>query len=118
MTNNDLEFFKRLLEDRKIQIQKNISDAANEVSALRDSGASDEIDIASINADQLIEQSISQQQNTELVEIDVALAKIADKSYGICEMCEEDIAMARLKAKPHAKYCITCREIIEKTARK
>ena len=32
----------------------------------------------------------------------------------ICEMCEEEISMARLRAKPTAKYCIVCREIIEK----
>ncbi|CAD7286333.1 RNA polymerase-binding protein DksA [Campylobacter suis] len=117
MTNNDLEFFKKLLEERKIQIKKNILDSANEVSGLRDSGASDEIDIASINADQLIEQSISVQQQNELSEIERSLVKISNKTYGICEMCEEDIAPARLKAKPHARYCITCREIVEKTAK-
>ncbi|MGG7047558.1 MULTISPECIES: RNA polymerase-binding protein DksA [unclassified Campylobacter] len=117
MTNNDLEFFKKLLEERKIQIKKNILDSANEVSGLRESGASDEIDIASINADQLIEQSISVQQQNELSEIERSLVKISNKTYGICEMCEEDIAPARLKAKPHARYCITCREIVEKTAK-
>ena len=78
---------------------------------------SDEFDIASINTDQLIEQSISAQQKAELYEIDEALEKIANKTYGICDMCEEDISIPRLKVKPHAKYCIACREIIEKTAK-
>lgn len=114
MTDHELEFFKKILEERKIQIKKNIEDASNELSGLRDSGASDEIDIASINTDQLIEQSISAQQKSELAQIDYALSKIFNKTYGICEMCEEEITVARLKVKPHARYCITCREIVEK----
>ena len=51
------------------------------------------------------------------MEIDEALEKIANKTYGICDMCEEEIGIPRLKVKPHAKYCIACREIIEKTAK-
>lgn len=117
MTTNDLEHFKKLLEDRKVQIRKNIDDALKEVDGMRDSGVSDEMDIASINTDELIEQSISAQQKAELVEIDRALSKIFNQTYGVCEMCEEDISPARLKAKPHARYCIVCREIVEKTAK-
>lgn len=117
MNDNDLEFFKKVLSERKAQIEKNIADVNSEMSGLRDSGASDEADIASINADTLIEQSISAQQKAELNEINRALHKIAHGNYGVCEMCEEDIAMARLKVKPHATYCITCREIVEKTAK-
>lgn len=88
------------------------------MAALRASGVSDEFDIATVNADQLIEQSIGAQQRYELAAIDVALGKIANKTYGICEMCEEDIGIARLKVKPHARYCIVCREIVEKTSKK
>ena len=110
MTQNELNFFKKLLEERKLQIKKNIYDSSVEVSGLRDSGAS-------VNTDQLIEQSISTQQRAELHEIDEALEKIANKTYGICDMCEEEIGIPRLKVKPHAKYCIACREIIEKTAK-
>ena len=50
----------------------------------------------------------------ELAEIEAALGKIKAKQYGICEMCEDDIGFQRLKVKPHAKYCIVCRPIVEK----
>jgi len=66
----------------------------------------------------MIEQAISSQQSRELAEIDFSLSKIENGGYGICEMCEEDISFQRLKVKPHAKYCIVCREIIEKSAKK
>ncbi|MCR4941922.1 MAG: RNA polymerase-binding protein DksA [Campylobacter sp.] len=117
MNDKDLSYFKNLLLTRKAQILKNLADATNEAGARRDCGAVDEADIASISSDELIGQSISAQQQTELAEIETSLKKIEDKTYGICEMCEEDIAMARMKAKPHAKYCIICREIVEKTQR-
>ncbi|ABK83183.1 RNA polymerase-binding protein DksA [Campylobacter fetus] len=114
MRQSDLEFFKNLLEERKIQINKNILDAADEINGLRQSGASDEFDFASINADAILEHSISAKQRSELNEIDESLKKIANRTYGICDMCEDEIDIERLKVKPNAKYCITCREIIEK----
>lgn len=117
MNEKDLQKFKNILEQRRTQIEHNLGEAQNESAGLRDSGATDEIDIANINTDQLIEQSISNQQKYELAEIDRALSKIFNKTYGICEMCEEEIDMARLKVKPHARYCILCREIVEKTTK-
>ena len=36
-----------------------------------------------------------------------ALAKLDDGTYGLCEVCEEPIAAARLEAMPAARYCIT-----------
>ncbi|AII14134.1 DnaK suppressor protein [Campylobacter iguaniorum] len=118
MKKSDLDFFKELLEERKVQIKKNIIDSANEINGLRESGASDEFDFANINADAILEQSISIKQKQELAEIDLSLSKIADGSYGICEMCEDEIDIERMKVKPHARYCITCREIIEKNNKK
>lgn len=117
MNEKELQKFKNILEQRRAQIEQNLDDAQMETAGLRDSGASDELDIASINTDQLIEQSISNQQKHELAEIERALSKIFNKTYGICEMCEEEIDSARLMVKPHARYCILCREIVEKTTK-
>ncbi|PID47189.1 MAG: molecular chaperone DnaK suppressor DksA [Proteobacteria bacterium] len=118
MRQSDLVFFKGLLSDRKKQIIKNIHDVSLEMESLSQSEANDEIDYASISIDKNIEQAITAQQSKELASIEFAIAKIEKGSYGVCEMCEEDIGFARLKVKPHAKYCIACREIIEKTSKK
>lgn len=115
MTTGQLEYFKELLLERKKQIQRNINDAASEIDGLRQSGATDELDFASISADEELEHSISAKQQQELREIDQSLKKIESGIYGICDMCEDDIDIERLKVKPHARYCITCREIAEKT---
>jgi len=114
MRNSELEFFIDMLESRKAQIQKNIMGVEKELKELNSLELNDEADHASVSNDNLREVAIGQQQELELIEIQVALGKIKDKQYGICEMCEEDISIQRLKVKPHAKYCIDCREIVEK----
>jgi DnaK suppressor protein len=43
-----------------------------------------------------------------LAEIDLALARIDDGSYGSCERCGEPISTARLAARPAARTCIGC----------
>ena len=48
------------------------------------------------------------------MEIEESLKQIKDKSYGICNLCEEPINIERLKVKIFAKYCIPCREEMEK----
>ena len=39
--------------------------------------------------------------------------KKKDGTYGTCDMCDESIAIGRLRAKPFAKFCTPCREIYE-----
>ncbi len=116
MKEEDYKFFKEELEKRKEQIKKIVKDNEKEIRALNRTEASDEADHATISTDSAIEQAINNQQLKELKEIEYALFKIENKTYGICEMCEEPIGVQRLKVKPQAKYCIVCREIVEKTS--
>ncbi len=117
MRDNDLKYFEDLLLSRKVQIRKNIKDAARGIASLKDDEVGDDADHASISTDRMIEQAISAKQTRELGEINFSIDKIRSGGYGVCEMCEEDISFQRLKVKPHAKYCIVCREIVEKQNR-
>jgi RNA polymerase-binding protein DksA len=47
-------------------------------------------------------------ERQELQEIEAALARIRDGSYGICISCGGEISRARLIADPRAKHCPTC----------
>ena len=115
MQASELNYFKDILESRKEQIQKNINGVNSELDELNALELNDEGDHASVNNNSMVESAIVQQQTKELEEIEVALAKIGNGEYGICEMCEDDIGFQRLKVKPHAIYCIDCREIVEKS---
>ena len=114
MKASDLKFFQEVLESRKAQIEKNLDESAKEIEGLNDQELKDEGDFASVSADNMVENAISSQQAGELREINIALSKIKNGGYGTCEMCEEPIGIPRLKVKPHATYCIVCKEMLEK----
>ena len=115
MQTSELEYFKEILESRQAQIVKNISGVNDELEQLSSLELSDEGDHASVDNNSMVESAIVQQQEQELREINVTLGKISAGDYGICEMCEDPIGFQRLKVKPHAIYCIDCREIVEKS---
>lgn len=57
--------------------------------------------------------SMAQRHAVELEQIDAALARIADGTYGECEECGGDIGVARLEVQPTARLCIACQERLE-----
>ena len=113
MQESELNYFRDVLNSRKEQILKNINGVNDELSQLNALEMNDESDQASVDNNSLIESKIGEKQFDELKEIDNIMKKINDKTYGICEMCEEKIGFQRLKVKPHALYCIECRKIVE-----
>ncbi|MBD3792208.1 MAG: RNA polymerase-binding protein DksA [Campylobacterales bacterium] len=114
MKTSELNYFKKILEDRKLQILKNINGAHDELDQLGSCELNDEGDHASVSNSVMIDSVIARQQQQELNDIDRALARIASGEYGTCAMCGVEIGFQRLKVKPHAIYCIDCREIVEK----
>jgi len=48
----------------------------------------------------------------ELHDIDRALARIAEGSYGVCSRCGKRITVARLDARPTAELCIDCARLV------
>ena len=57
--------------------------------------------------------SMAQRHAVELEQIDAALARIANGSYGECEECDGDIGVSRLEVQPTARLCIACQERLE-----
>lgn len=51
----------------------------------------------------------------ELQELNAAIERIADGSYGACSDCGDDIPVARLHAYPGAMRCVSCQTIYERT---
>ncbi len=51
-------------------------------------------------------------EKTLLREVEEALARVKEGTYGICAECEEPISPKRLQALPWAKFCVRCQEIL------
>lgn len=63
-------------------------------------------DSGQVAAEQGENQALAAQLRSELEEVERALAKLDDGTYGRCETCGEPIAPARLEAMPAARHCI------------
>ena len=61
------------------------------------------------NVDREIDLHLSAQARATVHEIDLALAKIEDGTYGRCEQCGNPIPEPRLQALPHAALCVSCK---------
>jgi len=114
LNKEELEFFKNELMELKSKIIDHIKKSSNKIDLMRQQNPNDEGDYSVLLNDSSIENKIIEKQLKELNEIETALGKITEGKYGICEMCEDEISVERLKVKPYAKYCISCREINEK----
>jgi len=53
--------------------------------------------------------TLSAQALAAVEEIDIALAKVKDGTYGVCEQCHNTIPKERLRALPNAALCVQCK---------
>ncbi|MFF1251594.1 TraR/DksA family transcriptional regulator [Pseudarthrobacter sp. NPDC058329] len=108
----DYERFRLLLEEereRKLALLPALrADIASANSARQDSNVDDEHDPegATIAFELSQASALLKQSSAGLDQVDAALAKIADGTYGICAVCGEAIAEGRLEARPWTPFCI------------
>ena len=114
LNKKEITFFKKALEKERLKIVKNLNLTAGELNTYATQMPKDEADYANLALEQSFSHNIQKKQAAYLIEIEESLKQIKDKSYGICNLCEEPINIERLKVKIFAKYCIPCREEMEK----
>jgi DnaK suppressor protein len=74
-------------------------------------------DLSQFDLDSDINYSLLQGQLERLKNIEEALRKLEEGTYGYCEECGEPISIKRLKVLPFARYCVRCQEKIEKLSK-
>ena len=113
-----IELLENILKTRKEQLTSQTSSSKKLINELLNEEVNDDLDYAEISSDSYNMYTLRNKQIEELQEIEIALNKIENKTYGVCDMCDEAIGVKRLKAKPHAKFCVECRPIYEKSLAK
>jgi DnaK suppressor protein len=85
-------------------------DHASIVEASTGSNADDEHDPegATIAFERSQVESLVRQARRHLQELEAALVRVEDTTYGICEGCGRPIPVARLRARPVARRCVGC----------
>jgi DnaK suppressor protein len=113
----DQQRFKKILTDMRDQLRKNAERALSGDVHLDPDDFPDELDTASSEANLAFTGRLRERERGLLAKIDAALQKIEDGVYGQCEMCEEEIDVKRLEARPVAELCIDCKAEQEKLER-
>jgi DnaK suppressor protein len=74
----------------------------------------DVIDRSDVEGEWFTKERMSQHWKTELAQINVSLHRIETGTFGVCEECESDIPVKRLRVRPDAALCLDCQEVYEK----
>lgn len=118
LTKKELEHFKMVLEGRRMIIAGDVNQMEEEALKFSRQMASGDLsnmpihmaDLGSDNFEQEFTLSLIENEEGELRMVEKALSKIDDKSFGICEGCQNPIKKRRLKALPYAKLCMECKQ--------
>jgi DnaK suppressor protein len=103
-----------MLDETKKQLLKEIRGRVKEeTEGVKDEGR-DTYDLASDERDREINFILNAREREKLLAIDEALQRIKDKTYGLCESCEGEIQLGRLKVLPFTRLCVRCQEETEK----
>ena len=109
MADKKWETYKQLLLEQKKTLIGQAMDHDDTIEEVREEQASDPLDLASKTSSLEMMSVLEHNERRVIEELDFALEKIEDGSYGTCEDCGDSIASARLDAMPTARLCIECK---------
>ena len=121
MTSAHTERFKQMLLEKRREILINVNEFEDEALKKSRMDASGDLssmpihmaDIGTDNYEQEFALGLMDSERKLLREIDDALGRIEQRTYGICEGTGKPIPKARLEAQPWAKYCIEYARMLE-----
>ena len=70
----------------------------------------DEVDLSLVDQERAMNLKLLGRQSFLLKKIDGALFKIKNGTFGLCDECDGEIEITRLRARPVATQCISCKE--------
>lgn len=116
------EMYKKILLDKREELVGDISHISEETLKKSQKDASGDIsgyafhmaDVATDNYDREFSLGLASKEREVVAGINIALQKLHDGTFGICETCKKQISQVRLKAVPYATLCLKCQQNKEK----
>ena len=126
MNKQELSKFKALLLKRKEELLKEIGHISKDTLAKSQRDATGELsgytfhmaDVATDNYDREFGLGIASSEQKVVWEIDEAIGRINDKTFGSCLDCGTKIVKKRLTAIPYTRFCVSCQEKEEQKKKK
>lgn len=124
MTKAERETYQETLLALRSRLKGDVSHLADEALRARGGEASGSLsnaplhmaDLGTDNFEQEFTLNLLQNQEQALTEIDEALERIKQGSFGLCEECQESIPKARLQALPYARHCVACARKLQQSS--
>jgi DnaK suppressor protein len=110
MNKTELEKYKKILEAKREELARGLRNR-DEIAIEKTPDALDEVQLAGER--ELAIRNLDRESNL-LRQVRMALARLADGSYGTCLHCDEEIKPKRLDAVPWTRYCIRCQEAADR----
>jgi DnaK suppressor protein len=111
----EIEKFKKRLHELRAQISRSFKGSAAEAKNPDESvGSQHQADQGTDDFDRTINMELTEREFHILRQIDRALEKIDDNTYGVCDVSGEDIPVARLEAVPYATMTVKAQDKLEK----
>jgi DnaK suppressor protein len=77
----------------------------------------DSMDLATSVTNQTLNMQFQDRERNALLELEAALRRIDAGEFGICDECDEEIGLGRLRAQPATTLCVRCKEDEEQNQR-
>jgi len=113
---SDIERFKKRLEEMRDQMTHTIRESSEDVKSVEEAKgySQHQADEGTDDFNRTISLEVSSKELSVLRQIERALDKIRDGTYGICDLTEEEISLKRLEAIPYATMTVKAQEQFEK----
>lgn len=109
-----MKSIKEMLLKMREEIVRGIARRSRENKGGSAQDIGDILDYVSEERTRELELLLTDREKQKLKQIEDALDRIDENLYGLCEECGVKIPKARLKVVPFAKYCVECKEMIER----
>src|SRR3990170_3890353 len=113
---DSIQNMRELLVVRRDALRKALAGDLSLLKQLREQSGGDVVDAALDAAQDEVSSQLAEVESRELANIDRALTRIKNGSYGECEICNGKIPLARLNALPYATNCIECQPAADPAA--
>jgi len=107
---NKFETYRKILENKVAELQSSMSAQKAAQVLAREEHPHDEGDLSQQSHEEWLFLNRNTLDIKLLREVQDALRRIEQGTYGVCYECEEPISPKRLDAVPWAKYCVACQE--------
>lgn len=104
------------LTGRRAELRKRLGGELDDLRNFKDNVATgDSADAAFDAGSEELASQLAELESRELMQIERALVRLKQGSYGLCESCQTKIPIARLNALPYSTLCVECQREMETT---